>query len=114
MSTDVTIHEPRERSNPAPEPPTVGTNRNDNTEISLLDVIIVLAERRRIIFQITTIFAVLAIIVSLVLPKRYTATVILLPPQQNSSMSAAAHLPVRELGWHGGSCRRQSRPEESQ
>jgi uncharacterized protein involved in exopolysaccharide biosynthesis len=99
MSTDVSIHEPRERSDPAPEPPTVGTNRNDNTEISLLDVVIVLAERRRIIFQITTIFAVLAIIVSLVLPKRYTATVILLPPQQNSSMSAAL---TSQLGNVGG------------
>lgn len=83
MSTDVSIHKPGERTDYAPLSPAAD-------EISLLDVIIILAERKRTIFRITVIFAVLAIIVSLVLPKRYTASVVLLPPQQNSSLSASA------------------------
>jgi uncharacterized protein involved in exopolysaccharide biosynthesis len=83
MSRDVSIHEPGERTDYAPLSQAAD-------EISLLDVIIILAERKRTVFGITAIFAVLAIIVSLVLPKRYTASVVLLPPQQNSSLSATA------------------------
>jgi tyrosine-protein kinase Etk/Wzc len=83
MSTDVSIKEPGERTDYAPVSPAADG-------ISLLDVIIILAERRRTIFRVTATFAVLAIIVSLVLPKRYKASVVLLPPQQNSSLSATA------------------------
>lgn len=99
MSTDISIHQPGERSDPAKESPTVGTNRKNDGEISLLDLLIVLAERKRVIVLSTAIFAILAIIVSLMLPKRYTATVALLPPQQNSSMSAAL---TSQLGNMGG------------
>ncbi len=77
-----------------------GTNGRVADEISLLDIIIVLAERKRTIFWVTAIFAVLAIIVSLLLPKQYTASVVLLPPQQNSSMSATAL--SSQLGNMGG------------
>ena len=97
MSTDVSIHEPSERSDPAPEPPTVAKKRKGDREISLLDLFIILAERNRFILLVAIVFAVLAIIVSLVLPERYTATVILLPPQQNSSLSAALSFPAVEV-----------------
>ncbi len=60
----------------------------EKDEISLLDVLIVLAERKRLIFWVTGIFAVLAAIASSLLPTRYTASVTLLPPQQNSSIGA--------------------------
>jgi tyrosine-protein kinase Etk/Wzc len=93
MSTDVSIHEPSERTDSAPAPPAA-------YEISLIDFIIILAERKRTVFWITAIFAVLAIIVSFVLPKRYTASVVLLPPQQNSSLSATAL--SSQLGNMGG------------
>jgi tyrosine-protein kinase Etk/Wzc len=83
MSTDVSIKEPGERTDYAHVSPAADG-------ISLLDVIIILAERRRTIFRVTATFAVLAIIISLVLPKRYKASVVLLPPQQNSSLSATA------------------------
>jgi tyrosine-protein kinase Etk/Wzc len=56
-------------------------------EVSLLDLLIVLAARKRLIVWITVLFAVVSVVVSLLLPKRYTATVVLLPPQQNSSLS---------------------------
>jgi uncharacterized protein involved in exopolysaccharide biosynthesis len=68
-------------------------------EISLLDLLIVLAERKALIFKITVIFAVVAVIVSLLLPVRYTATVILLPPQQSASMGNAL---ASQLGSMGG------------
>jgi len=81
-------------------PPVAGDPRpNEVQEISALDVLIVLAERKRTILSITAGFAIVAIIVSLLLPFRYTATVTLLPPQQNSSLSAQLG---SELGSMGG------------
>lgn len=56
-------------------------------EISLLDVAIVLAERKRTIAWTTALFAAVSLLLALILPKMYTATVVILPPQQNSSMA---------------------------
>jgi tyrosine-protein kinase Etk/Wzc len=67
-------------------------------EISLLDVLIVLAARKRLIFWFTAVFAISAIVVSLLLPKRYSATVVLLPPQQNSSLSNQLAAQLGSLG----------------
>lgn len=67
-------------------------------EVSLLDLLIVLVERRRVIFQVTVVFAVIAVVTSLILPKRYTATLTLLPPQQSSSLAALSS----QLGGMGG------------
>lgn len=60
-----------------------------NHDISLLDILIVFASRKRTILTITGSVAILAVIVSLLLPKRYTAAVTLLPPKENSSLSGA-------------------------
>ena len=65
----------------------------------MLDLLIVLASRKRLILWITAVFAILAIVVSLILPPRYTATVVLLPPQQNSSLSTQL---AAQLGSIGG------------
>ena len=97
MPTDASLSELQEHAESSPVPPTAGRDTKDD-EISLLDLLIVLAERKRIIFRVTAVFAILAIIVSLVLPKRYTATVTLLPPQQNSSMGAALASQLGNLG----------------
>jgi uncharacterized protein involved in exopolysaccharide biosynthesis len=67
-------------------------------EISLLDLLIVLAERRRLIFWVTAGFAIAAVILAFVLPVRYTATVTLLPPQQNSSLGAQLAAQLGSLG----------------
>lgn len=72
---------------------------SDENEISLLDLLIILAERKRMIIWVTAAFAALAVIISLLLPQRYTATVTLLPPQQSSSMGAAL---ASQLGNMGG------------
>jgi uncharacterized protein involved in exopolysaccharide biosynthesis len=56
---------------------------------TLLAVLVLLARRKKMIFWITICFAVIACIVSLVLPPEYTATIVILPPQQGSSLSSA-------------------------
>jgi uncharacterized protein involved in exopolysaccharide biosynthesis len=72
-----------------PAPPDAGSAGKEDDEISLFNLLIVLAERKRVILWITAIFAILAIVISLLLPKSYMATVTLLPPQQNVSMSSS-------------------------
>jgi uncharacterized protein involved in exopolysaccharide biosynthesis len=67
-------------------------------EISLLDLMIVIAERKRVVLRTTALFAVLAIVISLLLSARYTATVTLLPPQEGSSMGAALASQLGNLG----------------
>jgi uncharacterized protein involved in exopolysaccharide biosynthesis len=99
MTTETPISELHEHADfhSAPE----GDRRaaSEENEISLLDLLIVLAERKRIIFWVTAVFAIIAVVISLLLPVRYTATVTLLPPQQSSSMGAAL---ASQLGNMGG------------
>jgi tyrosine-protein kinase Etk/Wzc len=98
MATETRLPDVKERINPPlVEAGVELTSKED--EVSLLDLLIVLAERKRIIIRTTVAFAIIAIVVSLLLPKRYTATVTLLPPQQNSSMS---NLLASQLGGLGG------------
>ena len=68
-------------------------------EISLLEILAVIGERKFFILLVTAVFIVSAIVVSFLLPTSYTATVTLLPPQQNSSLSAAF---TSQLGSMGG------------
>jgi uncharacterized protein involved in exopolysaccharide biosynthesis len=98
MPSDVSSSELQEHADPSAVP-SVAERVTDENEISLLDLLIVLAERKRIILSVTAVFAIVAIIVSLVLPPRYTATLTLLPPQQSSSMGAAL---ASQLGSMGG------------
>ncbi len=70
----------------------------ENGEVTLLDFLVILAERKRFIFSVTAVFAVLMTIISLVLPKRYTATTTLLPPQQNNSLANALSSQLGNLG----------------
>jgi uncharacterized protein involved in exopolysaccharide biosynthesis len=67
-------------------------------EISLLDILIVLARRKWLILKITFGLAIVALIVSLLLPKRYTAVTTVLPPQQSSSLSSALMSQIGNLG----------------
>jgi uncharacterized protein involved in exopolysaccharide biosynthesis len=99
MTTDNSFSELNRPADSPPAMPGTGHDAKEGDEISLLDLLIVLAERKRIIFGVTAVFAVLAIVISLLLPKSYTATVTLLPPQQNTSMGAAL---ASQLGSMGG------------
>jgi len=66
--------------------------------ITLLDLLIVLAEHKKTILYTTGVFAVVAGIVSVLLPSWYTADVILLPPQQNSSIGSTIASQLGGLG----------------
>jgi tyrosine-protein kinase Etk/Wzc len=59
------------------------------TEVSVLDILVLLAGHKRFIACFVLGAAVLAIAVSFLLPARYEAKIVLLPPQQNSSMGSA-------------------------
>src|SRR5260370_4404931 len=58
-------------------------------DISLLDILIVLVRYRRLILKIAAYTVVIGVIVSLLLPIRYTATTSILPPQQTTSSGSA-------------------------
>jgi tyrosine-protein kinase Etk/Wzc len=98
MPIDTPLPEPQEHDAPSFASSAVRPIASENDEISLLDLLIVLAAKKRMIFWVSAIFALLGILISLVLPKRYTAMVTLLPPQQNSSVSAALASQLSSLG----------------
>ncbi|MGH9567432.1 MAG: Wzz/FepE/Etk N-terminal domain-containing protein, partial [Candidatus Angelobacter sp.] len=60
-----------------------------DSDISVLDILIVLLERKRFIIRFVLGVALLAVLVSVLLPVRYEAKVVLLPPQQNSSLGSS-------------------------
>jgi tyrosine-protein kinase Etk/Wzc len=99
MATQTPIADQNEQVGTLPSSPATGHTAKGNDEISLLDLLIVLVERKHIIFWCTVGFAILAIVIALILPIRYTATVTLLPPQQNSSLSSQL---AAQLGSMGG------------
>lgn len=67
-------------------------------EISLLDLLIAITQRRRRIVTVVVCATLIGLILSFVLPTRYTATTSILPPQQNSSVGAALMAQLGSLG----------------
>ncbi|HEX4007891.1 MAG TPA: Wzz/FepE/Etk N-terminal domain-containing protein [Acidobacteriaceae bacterium] len=67
-------------------------------EVSIIELLIALAQRKWTILKVTAVCAGLAVVISFILPTRYTATTILLPPQQNSSMSSLLASQLGGLG----------------
>src|SRR5712664_2526974 len=61
----------------------------EDDEISLLDLLIVLAKHKRIVLGVPFIVAIVAAIISLLLPNIYTGTTRILPPQQSASAASA-------------------------
>ena len=57
--------------------------------VSLLDLLIVLAKHKRIVLGVPFVAAVVAAIISLLLPNVYTGTARILPPQQSASAASA-------------------------
>ncbi|HEY1804590.1 MAG TPA: Wzz/FepE/Etk N-terminal domain-containing protein [Terracidiphilus sp.] len=98
MIADIPISDQKERLTPAFDASAVKPMAGADGEISLLDLLIVLAERKRTIIWVTAGFAIVSTVVSLLLPVRYTATVTLLPPQQNSSLSTQIAAQFGALG----------------
>jgi tyrosine-protein kinase Etk/Wzc len=59
------------------------------TEISLLDLLIVLLAKKRFILRFVLTTMALAIVVALILPVQYEGQVVLLPPQQSSTVGGS-------------------------
>src|SRR5712672_3896069 len=64
-------------------------NASAEDEVSLLDLLIVLAKHKRIVLGVPFVTAVVAAIISLVMPNIYTGTTRILPPQQSASAASA-------------------------
>jgi len=60
----------------------------DDDEISLMDLLLVLAKHNRFIIKLTGAVAVLAVIYALLQPNIYTAKTVILPPQQGASTAS--------------------------
>lgn len=86
MSEETTSHEPRVAS-------------HDGDEISLLDLLIVLAKHKKFVLGFPIVAAIVAGGVSLLLPNIYTATTKILPPQHSQSNAVAI---LGQLGVMGG------------
>jgi len=93
IHTDIPIEKREIPSSAFSEPPV-----HHEDEISLLDLLIVLARRKRLIITITLAFGGIGVLLALILPKQYTATATVLPPQQNSSMAGALASQLGSLG----------------
>jgi uncharacterized protein involved in exopolysaccharide biosynthesis len=75
-----------------PEPTVDVTNPDDSRmepEVSVLDILVVLLERKRFIVRFVLGAALLAVVIALLLPVRYEAKIVLLPPAQNSSIGSS-------------------------
>ena len=68
-------------------------------EVSLLELLAILANRKSLIIRTTIAAAVVAAIVSFFIPNRYTAATSLLPPQQPQSLASAL---AAQMGGAGG------------
>ena len=79
-------------------PPSGALHEEPGDEISLLDILIILARRKWLIFKITAGFAVVALVISFLMPKSYKATTTVLPPQQSSSLGSAIMSQIGSLG----------------
>lgn len=62
--------------------------QREDDEINLLDYLIVLAKRKKLIIGITLGAALITAIISFIIPPKYRAEARILPPQQSSSMAA--------------------------
>ncbi|MGB0064069.1 MAG: Wzz/FepE/Etk N-terminal domain-containing protein, partial [Terracidiphilus sp.] len=98
MATRTPVADLSEPMEPHTGLPVPEHERREEDEISLLDLLIVLAKSKRLILWMTGSFAITAAVISLILPTKYTATVTLLPPQQNSSLSSQLTAQLGSLG----------------
>jgi tyrosine-protein kinase Etk/Wzc len=94
IDTDIPITKQRVEHSDLPAPRI--QDRED--ELSLLDLLIVLADQKRFILGMTLICGIVGLLVALILPKRYTAVATLLPPQQSSSLGSVLSSQLGSLG----------------
>ena len=86
--------------------PRIEAEKDGRDDIDMIELLLILSRKKAAIFKLTLAAVVLAVIVSLLLPKMYTATSTILPPQQSQSaltamlgqLSAVAGLNESDLG----------------
>lgn len=61
----------------------------DGNEVRLIDLLVILANRKRLLFLVPVVVGAIALAIAFTLPNLYRATVTLLPPQQSQSGAAA-------------------------
>ena len=71
------------------------------TKFQLLELLAILAKRKSLIIRTTIAAAVVAAIISFLIPNRYTATTSLLPPQQPQSLASALASQIGGAGMLG-------------
>lgn len=98
MSTETPIPRSLESFDSPPVSAAVPGEESSGDGISVLDILIAIAEQKHIVMFFGILAACMAIGVSLILPKNYTATLTLLPPQQNSSIGAAFSAQIGSMG----------------
>jgi tyrosine-protein kinase Etk/Wzc len=88
------------------QPEAIVNEGNDSsradTEVWVLEFLVLLLERKRFVVRFVLGAAVLATAVAFLLPVRYEAKIVLLPPPQNSSIGAALLGQIGNLGSLGG------------
>ena len=93
---------PQEKSQlelPVSEEPGLRRLFEESDTKHLLDYLIILARRKYLIMYFTSAVAILAVVISLLLPKYYTSNTKIMPPQQGQSIASAM---MGELGSIGG------------
>jgi uncharacterized protein involved in exopolysaccharide biosynthesis len=81
------------------------------TEFRMLEILIVLAKRKRFIFRSLVLGVLIALAVGFLMPKKYEATTRIMPPQQSQSIATAmltqlgplAALAGKDVGLHSAS-----------
>jgi uncharacterized protein involved in exopolysaccharide biosynthesis len=67
-------------------------------DLNLLDMLIVIAKGKKIIASATLVAFVVGVLISLLIPNRYTATTKILPPQQSQSLASSLMGQLGALG----------------
>jgi uncharacterized protein involved in exopolysaccharide biosynthesis len=66
-----------------------GTKETSEAAVSPIDLLVALAQQKRILLGVPLVAGLISLIVVLVLPKWYTATAKIMPPQQSQSNAVA-------------------------
>ncbi len=83
-------------------PPVLSPGEPPVTEVSILDILLVLARRRRFIAWFTAACTIAGLLLALVIRPTFTAKAVILPPQQSGSSASGMMAELSSLGALGG------------
>lgn len=94
MATETSFREPQSTLHDE----VVESQPDKTRSASLIELLIVFAERKRTVLKVAAGCTVAALALAFLLPVRYTATAVLLPPQQNQSLGSTIAAQLSGLG----------------